>query len=301
MKLAVLEGTSPRFLAGLDSRVEVVYFPKKGEPARETLAAEFVVATRQFMVGYLARMPNLKVVQTISAGVDWIQPYVPKGVTLADGRGVHDVAVGEWVVAAILASLKLIPDFARAQEREEWLGKERLDELYGKKVLLLGYGAIGRAAAARLRPFGVEIVPVARRPRPGVRTLAEVGDLLPQADVVVLLLPLTAETERLVDAGFLGRMKSGALLVNAGRGKLVDHEALLVELRAGRIRAALDVTDPEPLPAGHPLWQAPGLWISPHRAAIGPRLRERGYALVREQVRRYLAGLPLLNVVVDSY
>ena len=301
MKLAVLEGTDPVLLRGLDPRVEVVFFPKEGEPPQTALEAEFLVATRQFMVGHLARMPHLRVVQTISAGVDWIKPHVPAGVILADGRGVHDVAVSEWVVTAILATLKLVPEFSRAQERGEWLGKERLDELYGKRVLLIGYGSIGRATAARLRAFGVEIVPVARRPRPGVLPLTAVGDVLPQADIVVLLLPLTRETSRLVDAGFLGRMKDGALLVNAGRGGLVDHQALLAELNAGRLRAALDVADPEPLPPGHPLWRAPGVWISPHRAAIVPRLRERGYALVREQVRRYLAGEPLLNVVVDSY
>lgn len=301
MKLAVLEGTSPELLAGLDPRVQVVYFPREGEPSPEALAAEFVVATRQFMVDHLKAMPNLRVVQTISAGVDWIKPHLPPGVALADGRGVHDVAVAEWVVTAILASLKLVPEFARAQTGESWLGKERLDELYGKRVMLLGYGAIGRAAAARLRPFGVEILPVARRSRPGVITLAEVNTILPKVDVVVLLLPLTSETKRIVGARFLGRMRDGALLVNAGRGGLVDHQALLAELQTGRIRAALDVTDPEPLPPGHPLWQAPGLWISPHRAAIVPRLRERGFALVREQVRRYLEGRPLLNLVVDSY
>ena len=301
MKLAVVEGVSAGLLAGIDPRVELVYFSKEGEPGPGALEAEFLVATRQFMVEYLRRMPRLRVVQTISAGVDWIKPHLPPGVILADGRGVHDVAVSEWVVGAILAQLKLIPEFARAQQRREWLGKERLDELYGKRVLLVGYGSIGRATAARLRPFGAQVVPLARRPRPGVYSLAALDRLLPEVDVVVLLLPLTAETRRLVDAAFLQRMKQGALLVNAGRGGLVDHEALLTALRSGRIRAALDVTDPEPLPADHPLWEAPGLWISPHRAAIVPRLRQRGYALAREQVRRYLEGEPLLNVVVDEY
>ncbi|WP_457630297.1 2-hydroxyacid dehydrogenase [Oceanithermus sp.] len=301
MKLAVLEGTSPRLLAGLDPQVEVVYFPARGEPAAEALEAEFLVATRQFMTGYLSRMPRLRVVQTISAGVDWIRPHVPPGVILADGRGVHDVAVSEWVLAAILAQLKLVPEFARAQGERRWLGSERLDELYGKRVLLLGYGAIGRATAARLRPFGVRITPVARRRRPGVRGLDELPGLLPAADVVVLLLPLTEETRGLVNGRFLELLPEGALLVNAGRGGLVDQQALLAALRAGRLRASLDVTEPEPLPPDHPLWGAPGLWISPHRAAIVPRLRRRGYALVREQVRRYLAGEPLLNVVVDSY
>ena len=301
MKLAVLEGTDPELLAGLDERVELVYFPKQGELPPAALQAEFLVATRQFLTGYLAQMPRLRVVQTISAGVDWIRPFVPPGVTLADGRGVHDVAVSEWVVGALLALVKLAPELAQARGEHHWRTDLRLDELYGKRVLLLGYGSIGRAVEARLLPFGVSVVRVARRRRPGVHTISELGELLPNADAVVLLLPLTDETRRLVDRDFLAALPPGALLVNAGRGELVDQRALLEALEAGRIRAAIDVADPEPLPPEDPLWEAPGLWISPHRAAIVPLLRRRGYALVREQVRRYLEGRPLLNVVAGSY
>ena len=301
MKLAVLEGTDPELLAGLDERVEPVYFPKQGELPPAALQAEFLVATRQFLTGYLAQMPRLRVVQTISAGVDWIRPFVPPGVTLADGRGIHDVAVSEWVVGALLALVKLAPELAQARGERRWRTDLRLDELYGKRVLLLGYGSIGRAVEARLLPFGVSVVRVARRRRPGVHTISELDDLLPGADAVVLLLPLTDETRRLVDRDFLAALPPGALLVNAGRGELVDQQALLEALEAGRIRAAIDVADPEPLPPEDPLWEAPGLWISPHRAAIVPLLRRRGYALVREQVRRYLEGRPLLNVVAGSY
>jgi len=301
VKLAVLEGTDPELLAGLDDRVELVYFPKRGELPAAALQAEFLVATRQFLTGYLAQMPRLRVVQTISAGVDWIRPFVPPGVTLADGRGVHDVAVSEWVVGALLALVKLAPELAQARGEHRWRTDLRLDELYGKRVLLLGYGSIGRAVEARLLPFGVSVVRVARRRRPGAHTISALGDLLPGADAVVLLLPLTDETRRLVDRDFLAALPPGALLVNAGRGELVDQQALLEALEAGRIRAAIDVADPEPLPPKDPLWEAPGLWISPHRAAIVPLLRRRGYALVREQVRRYLEGRPLLNVVADSY
>ena len=301
MKLAVLEGTDPELLAGLDRRVELVYFPKQGELPAAVLQAEFLVATRQFLTDYLAQMPRLRVVQTISAGVDWIRPFVPPGVTLADGRGVHDVAVSEWVVGALLALVKLAPELAQARGEHHWRTDLRLDELYGKRVLLLGYGSIGRAVEARLLPFGVSVVRVARRRRPGVHTISELGELLPNADAVVLLLPLTNETRRLVNRDFLAALPPGALLVNAGRGELVDQQALLEALEAGRIRAAIDVADPEPLPPEDPLWEAPGLWISPHRAAIVPLLRRRGYALVREQVRRCLEGRPLLNVVAGSY
>ena len=300
MKLAVLEGTDPELLAGLDGRAELVYFPKRGELSPAALQAEFLVATRQYLTGYLAQMPRLRVVQTISAGVDWIRPFVPPGVMLADGRGVHDVAVSEWVVGALLALVKLAPELARARGEHRWRTDLRLGELYGKRVLLLGYGSIGRAVEARLLPFGVSVVRVARSRRPGVHTISELGELLPNTDAVVLLLPLTDETRRLVDRGFLAALPPGALLVNAGRGELVDQRALLEALEAGLIRAAIDVADPEPMPPEDPLWEAPGLWISPHRAAMVPLLRRRGYALVREQVRRYLDGRPLLNVVAGD-
>jgi len=300
VKLAVLEGTDPELLAGLDGRAELVYFPKRGELSPAALQAEFLVATRQYLTGYLAQMPRLRVVQTISAGVDWIRPFVPPGVMLADGRGVHDVAVSEWVVGALLALVKLAPELARARGEHRWRTDLRLGELYGKRVLLLGYGSIGRAVEARLLPFGVSVVRVARSRRPGVHTISELGELLPNTDAVVLLLPLTDETRRLVDRGFLAALPPGALLVNAGRGELVDQRALLEALEAGLIRAAIDVADPEPMPPEDPLWEAPGLWISPHRAAMVPLLRRRGYALVREQVRRYLDGRPLLNVVAGD-
>jgi len=154
---------------------------------------------------------------------------------------------------------------------------------------------------ARLRPFGVEVLPVAKRPRPGVYTREDLPHLLPRADAVVLLLPLTPETRRIVDRDFLLAMKEGALLLNAGRGGLVDTEALWEVLRAGRIRAALDVTDPEPLPEDHPLWRAPGLLLTPHVAGLSQGFNRRAARFLREQVERYLRGEPLLNVVREGY
>ncbi|WP_287372933.1 2-hydroxyacid dehydrogenase [Oceanithermus sp.] len=301
MRLAVADDVRPVYLSGLPEGVEVVRFPAKGEPGPEVLEAEFVVPTRRRMAEALARMPRLRVVQTISAGVDWVLPHVPPGVTLADARGVHDVAVSEWVLTALLTSVKRVPELWERQQAAAWEGGLRPGELWGQTVLILGYGSIGRAVEARLAPFGVRVLRVARRPRLGVQTLEALAELLPRADAVVLLLPLTPATRRLVDADFLARMKPGALLVNAGRGALVDTAALLEALRSGRVRAALDVTDPEPLPADHPLWRAPGVWITPHLAGSSPRLRERGFALVRAQVARYLRGEPLFNVVREGY
>ncbi|WP_457633333.1 2-hydroxyacid dehydrogenase [Oceanithermus desulfurans] len=301
MRLAVADDVRPVYLSGLPEGVEVVRFPAEGESGPEVLEAEFVVPTRRRMAEALARMPRLRVVQTISAGVDWVLPHVPPGVTLADARGVHDVAVSEWVLTALLTSVKRVPELWERQQAAAWEGGLRPGELWGQTVLILGYGSIGRAVEARLAPFGVRVLRVARRPRLGVQTLEALAELLPRADAVVLLLPLTPATRRLVDADFLARMKPGALLVNAGRGALVDTAALLEALRSGRVRAALDVTDPEPLPADHPLWRAPGVWITPHLAGSSPRLRERGFALVRAQVARYLRGEPLFNVVREGY
>lgn len=289
------------YLEGLPHGVEVVRFPAEGEPGAEALAAEFVVPTRRSMAAALARMPNLRVVQTISAGVDWVLPYLPEGVTLADARGVHDVAVSEWVLTALLAVTKGVPELWERQLKASWDDRFRPGELWGQEVLILGYGSIGRAVEARLGPFGVRTRRIARRVRAGVHTLEDLPNLLPSADAVVVLLPLTPETHRLVDAQFLGRMKRGALLINAGRGALVDTQALLTALEARRLRAALDVTDPEPLPPDHPLWRAPGVWITPHLAGSSPRLRARGFALVLAQVARFVEGEPLFNVVHEGY
>jgi phosphoglycerate dehydrogenase-like enzyme len=168
-------------------------------------------------------------------------------------------------------------------------------------VLLVGYGAIGEAIEARLRPFEVEVVRVARRGRDGVHPIAELPRLLPDADVVILIVPLTAETRGLVDADFLARMKDGALLVNVARGPVVDTDALLAALTSGRLSAAVDVTDPEPLPADHPLWDAPNLLVSPHVGGASSAMWPRAHRLVRDQLHRFADGEPLANVMEGEY
>lgn len=252
-----------------------------------------------------ARLPDLRVVQLLSAGADAWVGRLPSGVTLCDARGVHDSSTAEWVVTAILCHLRGFPAAVRAKERAEW-AYDRIaptDELAGKRVLIVGAGSIGAALAARLTPFEVELTLVARTARPveGVYGVTDLPALLPAADIVVLLVPLTNATRGLVDARFLAAMPDGSLLVNAARGPVVDTEALVAELSTGRISAALDVTDPEPLPADHPLWSLPNVLLTPHVAGSVRGLLPRAYRLVGEQLRRYAAGEPLRNQVRDGY
>jgi phosphoglycerate dehydrogenase-like enzyme len=250
----------------------------------------------------VSRLDGLRLVQTLSAGVDRIVDRLPAGITLCDASGVHDVGVAEWIVMAILASYRRLPQLIEAQRATMWRHDgSRGDELHGSSVIILGHGSIGRAVEQRLAPFGVDVVGVARSERDGVHGLADLPTLLPSADVLVILLPLTVETRGLVGADVLSRLKPGALLVNASRGAVVDTPALIAALSDGRIRAALDVTDPEPLPEGHPLWSMPGVLITPHVAGDVSREEDRAWALVADQAGRLARGEPLRNVVVDGY
>lgn len=257
------------------------------------------------VVALAAELPDLRVVQLLTAGAEVWAGRLPDGVLLCDARGVHDSSTAEWVMAAILAQLRAFPFFVRAQPRHEWAYAEATptDELAGKRVLIVGAGSVGAALAARLAPFEVDVTLVARTARPteGVYGVEELPALLPAADIVVLLVPLTERTRGLVDARFLAAMRDGALLVNAARGPVADTDALVAELRTGRLSAALDVTDPEPLPAGHPLWDLPNVLLTPHVGGSVRGLHPRAYRLAGAQLRRLAAGEPLINEVVDGY
>jgi phosphoglycerate dehydrogenase-like enzyme len=248
----------------------------------------------------LARLPRLRVVQTLTAGVDHIQPLMPPGATLCNARGVHDTATAELAMTLMLAMLRGVPDFVRASQSGEWQAGFR-PGLADRTVMILGYGAIGAALESRLMPFETTVLRVARTPRADVYGVADLPVLLPQADVVVVLVPLVESTRGLVDADFLARMRPDALLVNVSRGPVVDTDALLTALAAGRISAALDVVDPEPLPADHPLWSAPNLMISPHVGGASDAMWPRAYRLVAAQLARHAEGRPLANVVVGEY
>ena len=244
----------------------------------------------------ITALPSLKAVQILSAGADRIRPYIPGNITLYNARGAHTPATAEWVVGAMVAHLRNFPRFFAAQERQTW-DETVSDSVAGKRVLIVGYGSIGAAVERRLAGWEVTVERVARHARDGVHPIDELPRLLPDADVVVILVPVTAETEHLVNAEFLRAMRDGALLVNAARGVIVDTDALLKELASGRLRAALDVTDPEPLPDGHPLWSAPGLLITPHVGGDVHASRERAYAVVAGQLKRLATGEPLENAI----
>jgi phosphoglycerate dehydrogenase-like enzyme len=248
----------------------------------------------------LPRMTSLQVVQTLSAGVDNVRAHVPDGATLCNGRGIHDTSTAELTLTLILASLRGIPEFVRAQDRHEWRPGWR-PALADKRVLLVGYGAIGAAIEARLLPFEVEVVRVARTARDGVHPIDDLPDLLPDADVVVLIVPLTDATRGLVGADFLGRLKDDALVVNVARGPVVVTDDLVAALESGRIRAAIDVAETEPLPADSPLWTAPNLLISPHVGGASSAMWPRAHRLVRDQLHRFAAGEPLANVMSGDY
>jgi phosphoglycerate dehydrogenase-like enzyme len=254
--------------------------------------------------GLLPKFTALEVVQLLSAGADnWIG-HVPSGVVLCDARGVHDAPVAEWVLGATIGALRQFPAFVRAQERQEWgvPGATPTRELTGARVLLVGAGSIGAAIERHLASFDVELTKVARTARPaeGVHAVDELPALLPYADVVVLVVPLTEQSRGLVDAAFLAALPDGALLVNAARGPVVDTAALLTELSTGRIAAALDVTDPEPLPAGHPLWRLPNVFLTPHTGGAVRGLLPRAYGLAGAQLRRFAAGQEPVNQVSSA-
>ncbi|MEV0600839.1 2-hydroxyacid dehydrogenase [Streptomyces sp. NPDC050315] len=255
----------------------------------------------------LPEMANVRVVQTLTAGIEHMLPAVPQlpaGAQLCNARGLHDASTAELTLTLILAALRDIPAFVRSQDAGEWRPAFR-DSLADKSVLIVGYGSIGSAIEDRLTPFEcARVARIARTARDTVRgpvlPLTELPALLPDADVVIMATPLTDDTRGLVGADFLARMKDGALLVNIARGGVVDTKALLAELESGRLRAALDVTDPEPLPATHPLWHAPGVLITPHVGGPSTAFLPRAKRLLRDQLRLFAAGEPLNNVITTA-
>ncbi|WP_086843626.1 2-hydroxyacid dehydrogenase [Amycolatopsis kentuckyensis] len=243
-------------------------------------------------------LPSLRVVQSLSAGVEALVPLLPDGVRLANGRGLHDLSVAEHALALIHAAQRDLPRWFAQQARGEWV-REHTRSLADSRVLLVGYGSIGQAVERQLVAAEAVVTRVASRPRPDedVHGVAELPALLPEADIVVLILPDTPATRGLLGPRELAALPDGALVINVGRGTAIDTDALLAETRSGRLRAGLDVVDPEPLPADHPLWTVPGVVITPHIAGGSASFYPRAKKLAAEQLRRYANGGELLNLV----
>ncbi len=320
LRVGIQESIAPELLQDFTREVEVV---RLADELPGDLAIDMWIAPINLKVArrQLPHFRGLRVVQSLMAGVDRLQPLLPPEVILCDAKGVHDAPTAEWALAVILAMQKHLPFYVALQQQEDWGGRRQaaesdpeshalpaglrspalVDEMEVKTVLIVGYGSIGSAIESRLKPFGCRILRVARRSREGVAPVSQLDDLLPEADIVVLITPLTPETMHLMNTDRIARMKRGALLVNAARGQLVQMDVLTQALVDGRIRAAIDVTDPEPLPVGHPLWKAPNLLITPHIAGASAQFLKRALTLASEQAQRFARGEPLINVVEAGY
>jgi phosphoglycerate dehydrogenase-like enzyme len=253
-------------------------------------------AGKDDVVRLLGALPALKVVQTVAAGYEWLLGLNRPELSVCNAGDANAAAVADWCLAAVVSDIRRFPTFDRQQSEAVWRPVSA-KPLSSHTVVIVGYGAIGKALHARLEPLGCTVVPVASRARDQIRGVDELPGLLPTADVVVLLTPLSEATMHLIDRDALRLLPDGALVVNAGRGAVVDTDALMVELGSGRLRAVLDVTDPEPLPPMHPLWHAKNVRITPHIAGATTGFLSFTYPVAGENIRRLHAGEPLLNVV----
>ncbi len=276
----------------------VRYGPDDELPVGGADAEVLVAADRDVsgLIRLVPRLPRLRMVQTSSAGFEQWLPHLAADVWLSNARGAHGGATAEWAAAVLLSLVRELPTYSAQQAERRWAAGAG-GTLMGADVLVLGAGDLAEELRRRLTPFGANLTLVGRSARPGVRVAADLPVLLPEQDAVVVMLPLDDRTRGLVDGPFLAQLRDGCILVNAARGAIVDTAALLAELRAGRLRAALDVTDPEPLPEDHPLWQAPGLLITPHVGGFAPARADRVWRVVEQQLRAYVEGQRPDNVV----
>lgn len=301
LKVLVPDDLGVKALSASAHAAVIRYEPGDPWPAQHTDATVVVVDhdNAKATGAKFTDLPQLRLIQTLNAGYEQWLPLLPEGVLLSNGRGAHGGSSAEWVVGALLAIYRDLTYFAEQQAVGCW-SPRYTGTLIGKRAVVLGAGDLAENLAARLAPFETEVTLVGRLARPGVRALDELPGLLPSTDIVVSLLPATAATYRIIDAEFLAKLPDGAVVVNAGRGGAVHTDALLAELTSGRLRAALDVTDPEPLPPGHPLWSAPGLLLTPHVAGSTTGASERAWAVAARQIEIFAGGELPPNLVAGG-
>lgn len=242
------------------------------------------------------RMSNLKIIQAPNAGYDDVRPFMREGITLCNARGVHNASTAELAVGLAIAIRRGIPDFIRAQDQGLWI-HERRGSLNDSRIGIVGAGSIGQTLVSYLSPYEVEITTFSRSGSNGSLTIDKLDDHLPNFDLLFLILPLNAESKHLINARRLALMKEGSALINVARGGIVDTDALVTALNSGRISAALDVTDPEPLPQDHPLWSAKNVLITPHVGGDSEAFEKRGKRFVESQLQKIADGLNPINII----
>jgi len=290
-------------LASVPEGVEVVLWPMTGPPPRDRL--DIVVPPYIGMYEALPWLDGVDVglVQAQSIGFDGVEGLLPPGVAFANATSVHEASTAELAIGLTIAAQRGI-DRAALDTRDGVWHQHFAPSLADRRVLLLGYGGVGKAVAARLAAFEVDLAVVASRARVEagvvVHGIDELPSLLPTAEIVILTLPGGRATRHIVDDAFMSALPERALLVNVGRGSLIDTDALVEHVRRGGIRAALDVTEPEPLPAGHPLWGASDVLITPHLGGTTTAMRPRVKALLERQIRHFLSGEDPENVVIGD-
>lgn len=290
-------------MGGWPDRLRVGVFDGTADPPLPLGDVTFFVVpyTAPRAAALIPDMPRLRVVQALTAGYERLEPLLRPGLTLCNGRGLHDASTAEHALGLILAAQRDLPTWCAHQREHRW-DPHFTRSLADSRVLIVGHGSIGRALERRLLACEAEVVRVAHTARPDERVhgVAELPGLLPKADILVLVLPDTDSTAGLLDAALLAKLPDQALVVNVGRGRTVRTDALTDEVAAGRLRAALDVVDPEPLPPGHPLWSLPGVLITPHVAGGSATFWPRAKRLVADQLHRFAAGEPLKHVVWEG-
>lgn len=293
-------------LGSLPEGVELAVWDMQSPAPRERID----LAVQPYMGGTQA-LRNLEgldigLVQSQSIGYDGVSELLPDGIPFANAASVHETSTAEITLALTLAAQRQLPRFVLAQQHGEW-SPVFAESLADRRVLLVGFGGVGEAIAMRLEPFEIDLTVVARTARPvwherlgrvQVHAIDELPSLVPDAEIIILALPGGDETHHLFDDELLGAMADGALLVNVGRGTLIDTDALVRQ--EGRIRAALDVLDPEPLPAEHPLWKTDGVLISPHVGGASTAMNPRITKLIRSQIERMLRGETPTNIVLGD-